>query len=74
MGIDNIEFEEQEHFVAYGLQNFIADAGGLLGLFMGYSFLSIAEFIHNCIKYFRDKRPVRRNVVAVQTVAPRNIV
>jgi hypothetical protein len=73
VGIDKIDFEELEYFVTYSLQNFIADAGGLLGLFMGYSFLSIAEFIQKCIKYFITKRASRQNVVTVQE-APRNIV
>lgn len=56
--------QEQENFVGYKLQNFIgkkknysnfilkfvilADFGGLLGLFMGCSLLSIVELIFYC--------------------------
>ncbi|XP_070504703.1 pickpocket protein 28-like [Chironomus tepperi] len=42
--------DEQENYVAYKLQNFIADFGGLLGLFMGCSILSIVEVIFHCIR------------------------
>lgn len=35
--------EEVEKFITYKLQNFIADIGGLLGLFMGCSLISIVE-------------------------------
>lgn len=35
--------------MAYNLQNFVADCGGLLGLFMGISFLSIVDAILRCI-------------------------
>ncbi|KAG5676491.1 hypothetical protein PVAND_006322 [Polypedilum vanderplanki] len=48
--------EEQENFVAYKLQNFIADFGGLLGLFMGCSLLSIVELIFHCIRACINKR------------------
>lgn len=34
-----------ESFVAYHLQNFIADWGGLIGLFLGISFLSVVNSI-----------------------------
>lgn len=37
--------EEFENFVTYKLQNFVSDVGGLLGLFMGCSLLSIMEII-----------------------------
>jgi len=42
--------EEQDFFVGYKLQNFIADTGGLLGLFIGCSILSIVELIYYLIK------------------------
>uniref|UniRef100_A0A1B0DLX4 Uncharacterized protein n=2 Tax=Phlebotomus papatasi TaxID=29031 RepID=A0A1B0DLX4_PHLPP len=32
----------------YGLTNFVANCGGLLGLFMGVSLLSIVEIIYFC--------------------------
>jgi len=32
------------------LENFIAECGGLLGLFMGWSILSIVELFYFCIK------------------------
>lgn len=38
--------EESERYIAYKLQNFISDAGGLLGLFMGCSLISIVEIFY----------------------------
>lgn len=38
--------EEVEKFVGYKIQNFIADIGGLLGLFMGCSLISIVEIFY----------------------------
>ena len=37
--------EEFENFVTYKLQNFVSDVGGLLGLFLGCSLLSIMEIL-----------------------------
>jgi hypothetical protein len=42
--------DEQTYFVAYKLENFIAECGGLLGLFIGFSMLSIVELFYFCIK------------------------
>lgn len=51
------EIEEHEYYVAYSLQHFIADAGGLVSLFMGYSFITIAEMIQKFFEW-RSKRSV----------------
>lgn len=52
----NLEFsshvsQEYESYVAYSLQNFIADCGGLIGLFLGFSLLSILEMVYNTILF-----------------------
>jgi len=39
--------EEKMNFLGYKLQHFISDCGGLLGLFMGCSLLSIVEIIYH---------------------------
>ncbi|KAG6463948.1 hypothetical protein O3G_MSEX014180 [Manduca sexta] len=37
----------------FGLTDFIANCGGLLGLFLGFSFLSLAEiFYYMTLRYF----------------------
>lgn len=46
-----IEFQKSQflamsRLAAYGVSDFIADCGGLLGLFMGLSFLSVVEVIY----------------------------
>jgi amiloride-sensitive sodium channel len=41
--------EEQENYLAYTLQNFVADFGGLVGLFLGFSVLSLVEIIYQII-------------------------
>ncbi|KAG5674934.1 hypothetical protein PVAND_004878 [Polypedilum vanderplanki] len=43
-------------YVGYKLENFIAEIGGLLGLFMGSSLLSIVEMFYLCIKGIIQKR------------------
>lgn len=37
--------EEEEIFVSYGFREFLTDFGGLLGLFLGCSMLSLAELV-----------------------------
>jgi hypothetical protein len=38
-------------YVAYSIQNFVADCGGLIGLFLGFSLLSIFELVCNLITF-----------------------
>ncbi|KAG5683736.1 hypothetical protein PVAND_013001 [Polypedilum vanderplanki] len=45
----NHVIDEYENFAAYRLQNFVADFGGLLGLFLGCSIISLVELIYFCI-------------------------
>ncbi|KAG5680507.1 hypothetical protein PVAND_010014 [Polypedilum vanderplanki] len=59
---ENIFITEEESYAPYAIQNFIADIGGLLGLFIGCSILSIFEFVFyivykttDNIKIFKDK-------------------
>ncbi|KAG5675951.1 hypothetical protein PVAND_005808 [Polypedilum vanderplanki] len=48
-------------YVAYTIQNFVADCGGLCGLFFGFSLLSIYELICNFIVLCLDKFRNRSN-------------
>lgn len=54
----------------YGQTDFLANCGGLLGLFMGVSVLSIIEVIYyctlrlGCTLRIRKSKKQRRNVVA----------
>lgn len=45
--------------MTYLLQNFIADCGGLLGLFMGISFLSLINSVLKFTKKFMLQRKVK---------------
>ncbi|KAG5672929.1 hypothetical protein PVAND_003017 [Polypedilum vanderplanki] len=47
--------EEHSYYVSYTLQNFIADSGGLIGLFLGFSLLSIFEFIYSFFITFKKR-------------------
>lgn len=47
---------ENEHFVAYTLENFIAECGGLLGLFLGFSFTTVIDFIYRCMSACKAKK------------------
>ncbi|CAH2092889.1 unnamed protein product [Euphydryas editha] len=56
----------------YGQTDFLANCGGLLGLFMGFSILSVAEIIYfltlrcNCFKNKRDK-DIKKNIEPATT-------
>ncbi|XP_070500712.1 pickpocket protein 28-like [Chironomus tepperi] len=43
------------HFTAYEIQNLISDIGGLLGLFLGFSLISIFEIITRIINMVKQK-------------------
>jgi amiloride-sensitive sodium channel len=47
--------EEHTSYVAYTIQNFVADCGGLIGLFLGFSLLSIFELVCNLITFATRK-------------------
>jgi hypothetical protein len=54
------EAEEHTSYVAYTIQNFVADCGGLIGLFLGLSLLSIFELVCDavvmCVKVRKSRR------------------
>ena len=56
----NIFFKE-DHFIAmqrselYGWVDFIANCGGLVGLFMGFSLLSIIESVYSILLFKSNK-------------------
>ncbi|XP_046675367.1 pickpocket protein 28-like [Homalodisca vitripennis] len=43
----------------FSLSDFIANIGGLLGLFLGFSFLSLFEIVYFCVLRFNKKKPKR---------------
>ena len=45
---DNIEVEKE--VPAFPFVSFVADVGGVLGLFLGFNFLMIWDFIHGVVK------------------------
>ncbi|XP_075158001.1 pickpocket protein 28-like [Haematobia irritans] len=62
----------QTEFV--GITDFLSSVGGLMGLFMGFSFISIAEFIYYAIlrPYHKIKRHDRVNQTNARTEPIRN--
>lgn len=48
ISFDQFQIKTNENYVAYKLQNLIAEFGGLLGLFMGCSVLSLIELLYFC--------------------------
>jgi hypothetical protein len=42
------------------LQNFAADIGGLMGLFFGFSIISLIEIIYICVHRFGSKMVILR--------------
>lgn len=69
--------EEVEHYVAYKLQNFISDIGGLLGLFMGCSVISIVEvfyLITNLFLNLLQKRRKNVQIIQVEEKKPNQVI
>lgn len=58
----NSQILETTNYVTYKLQNFVSDIGGLVGLFLGLSLLSVFEFIlsvfHMLKKYLKKPTPI----------------
>ena len=44
----NTDFVVRHEYLTYDINSFIADVGGYLGLLLGWSILSIYEFLGNC--------------------------
>ena len=57
--------EEVVEYYQYGVKAFFADLGGLLGLFLGVSMLSLLDFIMATVAILR-----KRNSVAPEPEAP----
>lgn len=49
------EIDEHVSFVSFTLQNFVADCGGLIGLFLGFSLLTIFELTFDFVANFFTK-------------------
>ncbi|XP_054277184.1 pickpocket protein 28-like [Macrosteles quadrilineatus] len=45
-----------KRIAVFGLSDFIANIGGLLGLFLGFSFLSLFEIFYFCTLRFKNKK------------------
>ena len=74
-----IQATENVNYVGYNLQSAVADFGGLLGLFMGYSLLSFAELFYHCFASCLNKKKVEdeekkiekvENVIKIEEVWP----
>jgi hypothetical protein len=69
MSFDEFQIKNHQNFVSYQLPNLIAELGGLLGLFMGCSLLSIIEIFYFCVasvahvRKARELRNQNRNVL-----------
>ena len=60
--------EEVVQYYQYGFKSFYADVGGLLGLFLGVSMLSLYDFVaasatrlRKTVSIWREKRKSRNN-------------
>lgn len=68
------EIIETTNYVTYNLQNFVADIGGLAGLFLGFSLLTLFEIILGMTRKCRElnnrlirKRKRQRKVIFHQS-------
>jgi hypothetical protein len=60
--IEGYSIEEYENFISYTIQNFVADLGGLIGLFLGFSILSFVEIFYNCVTFCCRKKKIKEQV------------
>ena len=64
--------EEVVQYYQYGLKSFFADVGGLLGLFLGVSMLSLYDFVaasatrvRKTVSIWREKRKSRNRAIVL---------
>lgn len=61
--------DEDVFIVGYGLKDFITDVGGLLGLFLGCSTMSLVELVYHPLRILLTKFiNKKKNVVEILTV------
>ena len=56
-----------EQFWSYGFMAYIAENGGFVGLFLGYSLLQLEELITFCSQKFQSEKEEIRNKSAVSS-------
>ena len=57
-----------EQFWSYGFMAYIAENGGFVGLFLGYSLLQLEELITFCSKKFQsENEEIRNNSVSASS-------
>ncbi|KAG5669231.1 hypothetical protein PVAND_017123 [Polypedilum vanderplanki] len=70
MSFDEFQIKSHENFVSYQLPNLIAELGGLLGLFMGCSLLSIIELFYFCFASIAYVRNISKSSSNDQNILP----
>ena len=58
-----------EQFWSYGFMAYIAENGGFVGLFLGYSLLQLEELITFCFKKFQSEPPDKEELRSHSAVA-----
>ena len=58
-----------EQFWSYGFMAYIAENGGFVGLFLGYSLLQLEELITFCSKKFQSEPPDKEELRSHSPVA-----
>ena len=53
--IKDSSYTEEEQYIIYDFNSFIADVGGYMGLLLGSSFLSLYDELESCLITFRKK-------------------
>jgi Amiloride-sensitive sodium channel len=53
--------DEQERYIAYSIPQFVSDCGGLMGLFLGCSVLSLVEIFYHTIARCTEKKKDNAN-------------
>lgn len=78
---DDSQISETTNYVTYKVQNFISDIGGLVGLFLGISLLSLFEFalkflaiIKGCLKKLFNQEKTESKKLAFSNEIDPNIL
>ena len=59
-----------EQFWVYNFLAYVAENGGFVGLFLGYSLLQLEELIPFCFKKFQSEPPDKEELRSHSAVAP----